>query len=421
VSPELTPESANNTPFFFLSYAHTPKTLDPSDKRDPDRWVRKLYNDLSHAINQFSDSHSVGFMDQQIGLGNEWREDIAEALAKCRVFVPLYSRRYFKSEYCGKEWASFAIRVINEKARNPDLPAAIVPALWVAVEDENLPGVAKDIQFNHHELGDRYGKEGFWGIIKLSRYRDAYQMAVDRLAKRIVDVADNVQVGTARRLDLGTVQSAFGNGGSERNEMEFTVMAPDISSVPSGRDASYYGARPRDWKPYLPEIRLPISDYAEGLTHCLGCDANVGTISDHFENVDDGMAAPGLFIIDAWVTRNLEARQQLLRFDELNHPWTSLLLPWSKDDEEIAGSEKELREELAQCLGRKLADIPHQYQREAVDIKTLQEFADVLPKMAMKMRRRFLRNVPVPPGEGTAEGRFRLQGPSYDDPGKHDE
>jgi hypothetical protein len=45
----------------------------------------------------------------------------------------------------------------------------------------------------------------------------------------------------------------------------------------------------------------------------------------------------------------------------------------------------------------------------------------VLPKMAMKMRRRFLRNVPVPPGEGTAEGRFRLQGPSYDDPGKHDE
>jgi FxsC-like protein len=383
--------------------------------------VHKLYRDLSLAINQFSDSHSVGFMDREISLGNEWREDLADALARCRVFVPLYSPRYFKSEYCGKEWASFAIRAINEKARNPDITAAIVPALWVAMEEESLPGVARDIQFNHHELGDRYSKEGFWGIIKLSRYRDAYQMAVDGLAKRIVDVAKNARIGTARRLDLTAVQSAFGDGNSEGNAMEFTVVAPDISSVPSGRDASYYGARPRDWRPYLPEIRLPISDYAAGLTHTFGCDANVGTISDHFDNVGDGIKAPGLFLVDAWVTRNPEARRQLLRFDELDHPWTSLLLPWSRDDGEIAGSEPELREELAQCLGRKLASIPHQYQREAVDIKTLQEFADVLPKMAMKMRRRFLQNVPVPPAEGTARERFRLQGPSYDEPGKHDE
>jgi hypothetical protein len=41
------------------------------------------------------------------GQGHEWPWRLSNALATCSVFVPLYSRRYFKSEHCGKEWFAF--------------------------------------------------------------------------------------------------------------------------------------------------------------------------------------------------------------------------------------------------------------------------------------------------------------------------
>ena len=98
-------------PYFFLSYARTPRR-DPGDKEDPDRWVHKLYKDLCDAILQMTDAlpEEAGFMDRENRLGAEWSPELTTALAACRVFVPLYSRRYFESDNCGKEWFAFARR-----------------------------------------------------------------------------------------------------------------------------------------------------------------------------------------------------------------------------------------------------------------------------------------------------------------------
>ncbi len=60
-------------PYFFLSYARTPKR-DPADRENPDRWVHKLYKDLCDAILQMTDvqPEEAGFMDQENKLGAEW-------------------------------------------------------------------------------------------------------------------------------------------------------------------------------------------------------------------------------------------------------------------------------------------------------------------------------------------------------------
>ena len=101
----------DDRPYFFLSYARTPKR-DPSDRDDPDRWVFKLYRDLCGAILQMTDARpeEAGFMDRENKLGTEWSPELTTALARCRVFVPLYSRRYFESDNCGREWFAFARR-----------------------------------------------------------------------------------------------------------------------------------------------------------------------------------------------------------------------------------------------------------------------------------------------------------------------
>ena len=99
----------DDRPYFFLSYARTPKR-DPADRDDPDRWVYKLYKDLCAEILQMTDARpeEAGFMDRENQIGALWSPELTSALARCRVFVPLYSRRYFESDNCGREWFAFA-------------------------------------------------------------------------------------------------------------------------------------------------------------------------------------------------------------------------------------------------------------------------------------------------------------------------
>ncbi|NEE46574.1 TIR domain-containing protein, partial [Streptomyces sp. SID8455] len=61
---------------------------------------------------------SAGFMDREIRSGEGWSERLGETLATCRVFVPLFSPRYFASEMCGKEWHAFEQRAIHHRARS---------------------------------------------------------------------------------------------------------------------------------------------------------------------------------------------------------------------------------------------------------------------------------------------------------------
>src|ERR1035437_3217234 len=158
-------------PYFFLSYARTPR-LDPSDTSDPDGWVHKLYRDLCDNILGMTSaqSGSAGFMDRNNRAGSIWTRELSQALATCRVFVPLYSRRYFNSDNCGKEWFAFTLRKADQMARGLKPVDAIVPALWAPVREEDLPDVARDIQYIHSDFGSRYGTEGFFGLIKLKRY-----------------------------------------------------------------------------------------------------------------------------------------------------------------------------------------------------------------------------------------------------------
>ena len=159
-------------PYFFLSYARTPKR-DPSDRDDPDRWVYRLYKDLCSAILQMTDARpeEAGFMDRENKIGAQWSPELTTALARCRVFVPLYSRRYFESDNCGREWFAFARREITLKARGGEAIDTIVPALWTRLDREKIPYVAQSVQFNHQLLGERYCSEGFYGIMKLQNYR----------------------------------------------------------------------------------------------------------------------------------------------------------------------------------------------------------------------------------------------------------
>ena len=411
------PGPIGRMPYFFLSYARTPKR-DLADRDDPDRWVYRLYQDLRADILQMTSapSEEAGFMDRENRLGAEWSPELAKALATCRVFVPLYSRRYFESDNCGKEWFAFARREVNQNARGLQAVNAIVPALWTQLDQAMLPDVAQSIQYHHSDLGPRYSAEGFYGIMKLQQYRADYQRAVHRLAQRIVDVAEEAALNAEKPVDYQSLPSAFGPASikqSATDQLQITVLAHDTSTLPEGRANDYYGSTPSTWSPYIPDYPQPLADYASELAKkCLGCQPFVGT----FEGDTSGPAGngrpvppPGLCLVDAWVTVSPVHRQRLRELDGLDQAWVSVLVPWNSQDAEMAKAEQALRDGLENSLRNRLASVPHQCRMAATGIPTLQEFGRLLPQMTMIMLKRFRQSAPAYPPAGPTVERPRLR------------
>jgi FxsC-like protein len=422
----------DDRPYFFLSYARTPKR-DPTDRDDPDRWVHKLYKDLCAVILQMTDARpeEAGFMDRENKIGTEWSPELITSLARCRVFVPLYSRRYFESDNCGREWFAFARREITRKARGGRVVDAIIPALWTRLDRDKLPHVAQSVQFDHKFLGERYCTEGFYGIMKLQNYRADYQRAVHRLAERIIVIgdeslapADEPALHQTARSDFESLPSAFGPASASRTaggQLQIAVLAHDISTLPPGRARDYYGATPHTWSPYRPDYPQPVADYATELAKkCLDCKPLVGTF-------EDGMAAsagnrhqqpPCLCLVDAWVSLSAHHQEQLKRLDQVRESWVSVLVPWNSQDRGMREARDDLRANLQQHLGRKLASVPRRCQMAANGIPTLQDFGQLLPEMTMIMLKRFRKEAVAHPPAGPIFERPRLRRAEPQDSGE---
>ncbi|MEV6400987.1 TIR-like protein FxsC, partial [Streptomyces sp. NPDC051907] len=132
-------------------------------------------------------------LDRRMGIGAEWERQLKQALATCQVFVPVYTKRYFSREWCGKEWDAFARRQAEQHRTKPYTVNAIVPVLWLSPAHLELPPVAEAVQYTHPDLGEPYLKMGLYGLRK-SGYPLQYRRAVWGIAQTIVKVAQQARL-----------------------------------------------------------------------------------------------------------------------------------------------------------------------------------------------------------------------------------
>ncbi|HET7017563.1 MAG TPA: TIR-like protein FxsC [Streptosporangiaceae bacterium] len=417
------PSGRASAPYFFLSYAHTPT----KDRDDPDRWVHQLYNDLCKDIIAISTipPELVGFMDRDMQPGTDWSRRLCDALASCRVFVPLYSPRYFESEACGKEWYVFARRALDHRAEHGHQVEAIVPALWAAVRPSQLPEAARMIQFDHQTFGRRYSKDGFYGIMKLGRYRPEYRQAVWRLACRIVEVAEQAPLAPVAPVDdFDSLPKSFGSagGGNESRQLRITVAASSTRTLPDGRDPSYYGATAREWRPFQPSHSQPLAEYAAELTTMMGFKTTINTIAEELgeQSASDLAPALGLFLLDAWNTLPAKERERIREYDQQAKPWVSVMVPWNELDAQTLEAEKELQALLRTSVSRIIRRMPPKCRIAVAGIPNLTAFGDILPRLIYHAEKMYLRNSPTRAPAGPPVQRPKLTGPyiensSYDE------
>ncbi|MEV6206560.1 TIR-like protein FxsC [Kitasatospora sp. NPDC051914] len=332
-------------PYFFLSYAHTPRATGKAG--DPNHWVARLYDDLCEAITELTDVPEgvpVGFMDQSMHQGQFWAERLARELASCRVFVPLYSPRYFKSHACGQEWHIFSQRPVYQRWQDGEVTSGIVPVLWVAMDHYTLPRCASELQFNHGSFGPDYAAEGLYALMKLTAYRAQYELAVHRLAQRIVEVAERTIIPVARPAAFEDQPSAFAGTEPPGNTLRISVYSYRRGEQPPARSAAYYGARRTDWQPYRPESRRPLAEDAVDVARSMGFQASVHEFETEAPALLGGAepTAPGIVLIDRWALYDGRRRESVRRLDQRNPAWITTLEPWNAEDEECTAHDEEL-------------------------------------------------------------------------------
>ncbi len=339
-------------PFFFLSYAHTPASSQVGG--DPNHWVHRLFNDLCAAVMELTDlpeGEPPGFMDRGMNVGERWAERIGEALAHCRVFVPLYSSRYFQSVACGQEWQAFSSRPVYRIPGTLGPATGIVPVLWVPGRQHDLPLAASQLQFNHSEFGEDYLREGLYALLKLNYFRDAYQLAVHRLAQRIVQMAEQTMIPVGQELDFQSRPSAFEKPVPARR-LRIAVLACDSTRLPEGRSSAAYGESQLDWQPYRSESSRPLVLHADQAARQLGFHPSIHEFEEEAGAVlnAEKPTAPGLLLLDRFALLD-PARLELVKaFDRCSPAWISLMEPWDPDDPECQAADESLHNAAEEAL-----------------------------------------------------------------------
>lgn len=400
------PSAGVNDPYFFLSYHRS--EYQPGDSADPDRWVKKFYQDLCNDLNQLTSARVPGYMDVHTRLGRDWADELVEALCGCKVFVPLLTRGYFESEWCGREWAAFTQRM-QMHALGAAAPAAILPALWIPFPRLDPPPAVGRIQLIPPEFPSVYRDEGFYGLMKLKRYNQVYRESVWLMARAIQQTAQETCLARCPAMAMATVPNAFAEYQAGQ-QVRVTIASYKADSAGTGkhrppaptRSTYYYGRKMREWMPYrTDEDTTLIAHCAERVINGLGHSALLDPL-DARESTE--RLAPSVLLVDPWAARVPGIANDLRAIDR--DPMHAVV-PWNEDDDETQRAAESLEAGLRGTLPQSLG-----LQGSAQRVPTLSAFRAALPKAVNEAIAKHFRTAPVfPPVQSGPAERPTLQGP----------
>jgi len=420
--------AAEASPYFFLSYAHS-HGLTPADEFRRDRLVKRFHDDLKETIKELArggaGSLLAGSVESELPADNRWSERVAQGLARCRVFLALYSNDYFSSEHNGREWRAFSNRLDTDQILRGRRPEAIIPVLWQPVSDDALPECARDVPRARFDPGPTYRRYGLNYLMRhLPEHRAEYEAAVLQLARRIIAVGERDSPVQAERFPEYAAQiDAFRRPGGmpfERPRIRIVIAAPCHPRLPRGAESDMYGERPTQWKPYLPDFTGEVAQTVKRLAEYMDFQAFV-EILEHSQEFKTGVAptSPTLLIIDPWAAQVPALQQRLSRFDGGSHLklWIRPVVVWNREHPANKINEVDLESRLyatlSHCRRRYRPDSPLVLD----GLETVQDLLAELPAVIRKAERLFFSEIAreqsefAQPEELPRRPRFRGPGP----------
>jgi FxsC-like protein len=334
--------------YFYVSYAHG----------DDDSYVSKFRHDLAAAVDALT--HEPG---PRAGAGPPGEKLVGsddDPVANCRVFVALCTTRYFLSERCGREWASFTRRLDRYEKATGARPAALIPVIWSATQ---LVEEAADIQGWRPSLTTDPDGEEMSRLIRLGSRRNEYRAVIAALAQRIVTVADSYDIPPAGPDEnSASVTNAFANlpprfADAAAQFVHLVVAAATREEMRDVRaDLQFYGASGEDWAPYRPSVSAPLANRARTLLAERLYAMDVSDLGGLADRIDRARSNNDIVVllVDAWITRLTRYERMLTAFDR-SGPGAAVLVPANRDDAESAGQRRELNSSVSRTFQHSVA------------------------------------------------------------------
>jgi FxsC-like protein len=415
------PSDVEGLPYFLISYSHTERNGQGSE-RDPDEWVIRFHTDLCRNVEELAavpPGTRVGMLDRALWVEDDWLAGLPEALASCRVLVPLYSHRYFESEVCGREWSSFAGRPVDRDAQLTQTPA-IVPVMWMPMTPGSIHQAARTVPIEYGGLAS-CAQFGLASIMKLTRFRADYDKVVREVAQRVIATARRFPAGPWPVADLDSLPNPFTPAAAPQPggaRLLITVVAPQLDDLPAGRGGEYYGTSAWDWAPYRPASETPIAKYTANFARSLGYRPYVSDLQERAEGllIDGPAAHPELLIIDPWAVTRSDCQRLLARSNLADKPWIRVVIPWNPADGGTAAAESRLRLALDSALRLKLEQGRVTSKIAVEGVPSVSAFGAVLPLLIPAAGNRYLGHALAFPPDGSVVEKPTLDGFTPDPP-----
>jgi len=378
-------------PFFFLSYARADA---------PGNYLYQFVADLRAELAARAGirESETCFLDVEQPPGVSWPDATAEALATCRVFVPLYSPAYFQSEYCGREWGAFAARL----RAGGDPAGLIVPVHWLPPRDPR-PAAVGHIQDTRGRFGGAYREFGLRFLLKAGDRRAAYEDFLARFAIMLMTAADDHPLPPAATRDFLDAPDVFagrpgpaGPGADDTIRIRFLIVAgrrDEMNGVRRGLD--FYGAAPDQWRPYHPEHGDPIGVYAVTVASgqsliVRSVEAGTGDITGYLERAEQAREIV-ILLVDSWAARIPGYGELLDGYDRRRFLNAAVLVPLNERDDETAANVETLRAHLFHRLRRVMSGENGLFREDAT---TIEAFNAALVDLIYEVRGRLVNERP---------------------------
>jgi FxsC-like protein len=328
-------------PWFFLSYS----------RLDADPYFVQFRDELINAVRVKIGGarESVAFHDRlSIEQGEDWNEALTGALATSRILVPVFSPSYLRSVSCGREWTVFERRRANWLAAQPARTAnapVILPVLWVGKGDlPKLPAALGEVQWDHETYGESYADAGTWRLVRSDP--PAFRTFIHGLADRIVDVGRAFAIPPLpvppRFEDIENWFEANGDdpvddtGGPRHVQFLFVAASrAELQGLRERLDA--YGSSAPEWRPFDPDVRLPIRDLAHFVAGMERLEAETLELGpDLLERLDAAQRDEKIVVIvvDTWSLHLHTYSSAMQQYDQRNFRNCVVLVPWNRTDPE---------------------------------------------------------------------------------------
>lgn len=341
--------------YLFLSYARA------SDDEYFKIFLKEFVPLLREQLGLGSDDEAVFRDADHIDLGEDWRQELNEAISTCKVFVPLYTPFFFTRDYCGREWGAFRSRLTPKGGK---LPPLIRPLLWIPPRDP-IPQVAGEVQYGHGDFGGDYARRGLQYLIRLEKRAEYRELLTSFVEKLVAAVAAHPLPPTDPPLRIAEIPSAFlpppaeaaaagGEAPSGPGAVEFVIVAGRRDELKAVRKRlEPYGGEPLEWRPYLPEVRRAIGLELQKIAVAEELLATCESLpADFIDRVRIALKRNRMVVVvvDVWSVRLAEYAAIMRTLDESSFLNCAILVAWNRSDEETVGAERALGQELRQLF-----------------------------------------------------------------------